>query len=247
MVLILDLQGERKFHRGGQNTIHMAHYALDVSFFRKWSSEWTAQKEEMLRTHPQMVLHQQAILTALDDAEDKTEHASAQLDDGASLDTSPGLFPLPYFSDQETSEEGGERPLSRPQSMEDEAVEDAEKPSDWGEDLVHNLGGTADNKGNLAQEPLSAVQRDGAQRVGLMPLTSQGGGHGKPTKVAPHVKNDSQAGQQREQVESRKERHANSQAKPGPYNREWRPMTAPLVRHSRPRPWMSRQCPAYVP
>ena len=85
----------------------MALCTLDLSFFRKWPSEWTEQKEEMLRKRPRVVLHQQAILANLCDTEATSEHAGDQLDDGASLDTSPGLLPFPYFSDQEDGEGSG--------------------------------------------------------------------------------------------------------------------------------------------
>ena len=225
----------------------MALYALDLTFFRKRSNEWTEQKEEMLRKHPRVVLHQQAILANLCDTAAANEQAGDQLEDCASLDTSPGLFPFPYFSDQEDGEggEGGGRPLPSIKFL-DEAEEKAMDARCWGESSVRDPGMEA-GKWNLHLDPMSAVRQTDAHGFGPMPWASKGGSYGTPVHGQRCEEVGSRAGQQQASAMYQGVCPVSSRGKQRPYFRGGRPVQEPLIRHSQPKPWMSRRRPAYVP
>ena len=70
-------------------------YALDLAFFKGGNKDWSEDREQFLCAHPLIALQQQRIWA---DITGSTSPASGnRRESGGSLETSPGLFPFPYF------------------------------------------------------------------------------------------------------------------------------------------------------
>ena len=225
----------------------METYTIDLDHYLKKSSKQMLSKEEVLRENPQLALRQHAIFSALCAEQELMEgDVDEEQEEIASLDTSPGLFPYPYFSEDE------DLPLVDETDPEMEGTPtgavcgpDATGTQDTGTELS-----VVSEKGECPLAIKKNLEMSSPPELKCSPASKQPKAKENMGSLASEPVPAHQGWPLKAEYPAPKEGPWFSPPfgpRKGPYNVMRRPVIAPLVRCSQPRKWGSWRAPAYIP